>query len=136
MQTFLPYPDFMDSAQVLDNQRLGNQCYRECLTLLNGGWRHHPVAVMWRDFKGALCVYALCLVDEMESRDRWKPDVIDRWRSFYEHRLQGYSLALPNWLGDERLHASHRSALLMKNPAHYGQFGWTELPKLDYYWPN
>jgi hypothetical protein len=44
-------------------------------------------------------------------------------------------LVLPPWWGDERLHASHRSNLLRKDPAHYGRFGWAEPPDLPYFWP-
>ena len=33
------------------------------------------------------------------------------------------------------MHASHRSNLLRKEPAHYTQFGWTEPPDLPYVWP-
>lgn len=43
---------------------------------------------------------------------------------------------LPSWLGDERLHSSHRSNLLRKLPDHYGAFGWTEGPDLEYFWPG
>ena len=33
MQTFLPYPDFAESAKVLDNKRLGKQRV-ECLQIM------------------------------------------------------------------------------------------------------
>ena len=49
MQTFLPYPDFAKSARVLDPSRLGNQFYREGLTLLRGKWPNHPASKMWAD---------------------------------------------------------------------------------------
>jgi hypothetical protein len=39
------------------------------------------------------------------------------------------------WLGDPAFHASHRAALLAKNPEHYGQFGWSEQPQIKYVWP-
>jgi len=42
---------------------------------------------------------------------------------------------LPLWLGNEELHASHRSNLLRKAPLWYGQFGWTEPDDLPYIWP-
>ncbi len=54
MQTFLPYPDFAESARVLDNKRLGKQRV-EVLQILNvltdstrKGWRNHPAVAMWR----------------------------------------------------------------------------------------
>ena len=44
--------------------------------------------------------------------------------------------ALPRWLGDEDLHRSHRSALLRKDPEHYGRF-FTDVPDdLPYVWPE
>ena len=54
MQTFLPYPDFRASAQVLDRRRLGKQRV-EALQVLRGlivpgyGWRRHPAVRMWDD---------------------------------------------------------------------------------------
>jgi len=50
---------------------------------------------------------------------------------------------MPVGFGDERLHSSHRAALLYKNPEWYGRFGWSEHPavpdskgRLPYYWPT
>lgn len=42
----------------------------------------------------------------------------------------------PPWLGDERVHSSHRANLLRKKYAHYSQFGWKETPVKGYYWPR
>lgn len=135
MQTFLAYPNFKQSAAVLDNSRLGNQCYRECKTLLNGGWQYHPASKMWRGYEGALCLYALALVDEMEKRGRWKPEVIERWRNYYTEQLEGKGTDMPPWIGNEQFHAAHRSNLLRKDPDYYSQFGWTESSDLEYVWP-
>ena len=41
---------------------------------------------------------------------------------------------LPNWFGGD-IHATHRSNLLRKDAAHYGQFGWGEPDDLPYHWP-
>jgi len=38
--------------------------------------------------------------------------------------------------GEEKLHSSHRAALLLKDQEWYGQFGWTEEPGMEYWWPN
>lgn len=32
--------------------------------------------------------------------------------------------AMPPWLGDERVHASHQASLLRKDPAHYRGWHW------------
>ncbi len=43
---------------------------------------------------------------------------------------------LPPWLGDERVHRSHRSALLRKDPDWYGRL-FTDVPAdLPCYWPD
>jgi hypothetical protein len=41
----------------------------------------------------------------------------------------------PNWIGDEKFHASHRSNLLRKDKEFYGKFGWAEPDDLPYFWP-
>lgn len=56
MQTFLPSPNFTQSAQFLDPQRLGKQRVEalQILTALTNpayGWQHHPAVQMWRDSK-------------------------------------------------------------------------------------
>lgn len=56
MQTFLPYPDFAQSAKVLDRQRLGKQRL-EVLDIINAllcikqGWKNHPIVKAWRGYE-------------------------------------------------------------------------------------
>jgi hypothetical protein len=141
MQTFLPYRSFKMSMRVLDPSRLGNQVYREGMTLLRGGWPNHPASKMWRGYEPALALYLWAGVVELERRGRVYDD-----RPWY-HELRSHithSCELPPWLGDEAIHSSHRSALLYKDPEWYGRFGWTEEPvgphpitgKLQYIWPE
>jgi len=42
----------------------------------------------------------------------------------------------PIWWGDERVHSTHRSRLLQKDPVHYGQFNWEEasMEPQSYWW--
>jgi hypothetical protein len=42
---------------------------------------------------------------------------------------------MPPWLGDNKFHSAHRSALLFKDFAYYSKFGWDESPELNYVWP-
>lgn len=139
MQVFLPYPDLKQSVCCLDNRRLGNQVYRECITLLRGKWSNHPVSKMWQPYFGVLVEYALIGVDELARRGKvyyghdWYLELAD---------MQAESFGLPTWFGDDRLHSSHRAALLYKNFAWYSRFGWNEQPaipdskgRLPYYWP-
>lgn len=133
MQTFLPYKDFEATAVVLDDRRLGNQAYRECLTLVRGGWKNHPASKMWVGYERALCDYALALLRELDRRGRPYPHHV---QTFEEIKSQSPDTGLPPWLGDERFHASHRANLLRKDPVHYGKFGWTEDPDMEYFWPT
>lgn len=133
MQTFLPYPDFKMSMQCLDNKRLGNQVYREGKTLINGGWKNHPASKMWRGYERALALYCLAGLDELENRGRSYPqhreDFIDKLNSLPDN-------GMPPWIGDPRLHSSHRANLLRKDAEWYGQFGWKETPREGYFWPR
>lgn len=138
MQTFLPYPDYAESAACLDRQRLGKQRV-ETLQLLNvlhadaGGWVNHPAARMWRGHEGSLIHYGLAICNAWTSRgyrDTCAEKIFDKLKLF-PHT----SVSPPVWLGDEKFHASHRSNLLRKNADFYGLYGWTESDSLPYVWP-
>jgi hypothetical protein len=132
MQTFLAYPSFNESMQVLDDSRLGNQVYREGMTLLRGNWPNHPASKMWRGYEDALALYLWAGVIELGKRGK---DYDDRpWCIELRSKLT-HSCPMPPWLGDKRVHSSHRANLLRKDPVWYGQFGWTEAPTEGYYWP-
>jgi Pyrimidine dimer DNA glycosylase len=136
MQTFLPLPDYAQSAQVLDRQRLGKQRV-ECMQIYNaisrgGGWSRHPAVLMWKGHEGALLAYGAVVCQEWKRRGY--QDKLHEW--FVSQAINSLdSLAQPEWFGDERLHSSHRSNLLRKDPTFYGQYGWAELPGQPYYWP-
>lgn len=132
MQTFLPHSDFVTSAQVLDYRRLGKQRVEayQILRTLNGqsnGWKNHPATKMWEGYETALGLYLAVMVEEWVNRG-YKNNIE------YSSWLSG-ELVYPKWLGDERLHSSHRAALLFKS-SHYAQFGWEETPELNYFWPG
>lgn len=134
MQVFLPYPNFLDSAEVLDSKRLGNQCYRECLTLYNGKWPNHPVAKMWKDYKGALAVYGLACAIAMSKRPNWRQEVKDRWYGFWLRESGKHDLIAPPFVGNEEFHRSHQSNLVRKDPEHYGKI-FVDVPDdLEYIW--
>lgn len=139
MQCFLPYPDFEESARVLDYRRLGKQRV-ECLQIfrcLNGKesrWKNHPAVLMWKGCAFQFSRYSLAICSEWIKRG-----FRDSCFAKIEKELADYrasvSLTKPSWLGDDRLHSSHRAALLYKDYEWYSQFGWKEEPKIDYYWP-
>jgi hypothetical protein len=142
MQTFLPFPDFDASAKCLYKKQLGNQFYREGLTLLRGKWSNHPAAKMWRsyrgvDYKGSLCRYLFALYDELKVRGK---DYAKHHAEVLEHFNNSPDRYLdPPWLGDPAFHSSHRSNLLRKDVENgwgwYCDFGWEEPCDLPYVWP-
>lgn len=138
MQTFLPYADFERCAKVLDRQRLGKQRV-ECKQILKalqsgGGWANHPATRMWAGHEGALIEYAIAVCREWIGRG-----YNDNQLPWFTEQMRAYdSLALPEWIGRDDVHASHRARLLHKDPEWYGRFGWTETPRSDeegYVWP-
>ncbi|HEX9036695.1 MAG TPA: MSMEG_6728 family protein [Ktedonobacterales bacterium] len=136
MQTFLPYPDFARSARCLDNRRLGKQrveAYQILRTLERSddpqrrGWRNHPAVLMWRGYEDALRLYMNVMITEWVARG---------FRNTMALAPVEGAPEAPAWLSDPAFHAAHRSNLLRKDPAHYGQFGWTEAPDMPYVWPT
>lgn len=133
MQTFLPFPSFKKSAEVLDTKRLGNQ-RNEALTIYRTihnphakAWRHHPCTRMWSAYSEALAMYYNEIVMEWVKRG-------------YENHMQYLpihqnQLKYPPWIGNVNFHSSHRAALLYKDFKWYSQFGWIERPKIQYIWP-
>lgn len=133
MQTFLPYPDFAESFKVLDSKRLGNQVYREALTLIKGGWPNHPAAKMWLGHTRALALYALAGLDELFFRGK---DYSQHRTTFETYRDLAPDTGLPWWFGNEDFHVSHRSNLLRKNAEHYGPLFGSIPDDLLYLWPD
>ena len=136
MITFLPYPDFDESARVLDRARLGKQRVEAWMILRSlcgetTGWNHHPAVKMWQGYEHTLCRYLLAMCREWQARG-------------YVDNLAGQLLGLrlpatargsnPPWLGSPDLHRSHRANLARKDPAYYvPKFG--NLPPEPYVWP-
>jgi hypothetical protein len=146
MQTFLPFPSFDESAAVLDTPRLGKQRV-ETLQILRAlvvptyGWQRHPAVTMWRGFVPALTAYGLATVGAWTDRGHadsvreqlleFAPEVAGRPQSWLAR--QGL---LPAWVGNPRLHESHRSRLIAKAPEIYrARFPGTP-EGVDYLWPD
>ncbi|KXA95115.1 hypothetical protein AKJ65_02540 [candidate division MSBL1 archaeon SCGC-AAA259E19] len=131
MQTFLPYPSFQKSAEVLDFRRLGKQRSEALIILraikIGNDWSNHPATKMWEGYERALKLYHDTVIKEWIKRG-------------YENNMDLFnvktSVDYPPWLGDERLHDSHKSNLLRKNPDYYSQFNWEVPDDLDYFWPT
>jgi len=129
MQTFLPYPDPYKTAKVLDFKRLGKQRI-EAMQIINtlehdGGWKYHPAVLMWRGYVPALKIYFNIILREWISRG-------------YESNMIPYNIETaktPPWISDERVHRSHRSRLIQKDPKYYGPLFPDTPNNLNYYWP-
>jgi len=147
VQTFLPFPSFSASAEVLDSPRLGKQRVEvlqvlRALELPEYGWGNHPAAAMWRGRTPALVRYGLDCVAAWT--DRGHADSTAELIAEFAPEVVGSSQAdlaaagvLPSWVGRRDLHRSHRSNLLRKDPEHYAPRFERGLPDdLDYVWPG
>jgi len=133
MQTFLPYPDFKQSMQVLDYRRLGKQRVEamqlikaiESTPTLGGkpykGWINHPATKMWINYVDALKLYCNEAIIEWINRG-------------YKNTMLLYPVdyvVYPHWLGNEEFHLSHQSNLYHKSPHDYPEF---EMEFIPYVW--
>jgi hypothetical protein len=136
MQTFLPYPSFEQSASVLDYRRLGKQRV-ETLQILKSlldpeyGWKSHPAVKMWVGFESALSAYGVEICKEWKSRG-YKDTCLEKICLLVEPGID----TLPPWIGDERVHESHRSNLVRKLPEYYIPFFGDISPSTPYFWPH
>ena len=137
MQTFLPYNNFYQSAKVLDQKRLGKQRV-EALQIFNAltgastkdgreykGWINHPATKMWEGYEEALLLYKNKMIEE------W---ILRGYNNTMELVGLPDSIKMPPWLGDDRVHASHRSNLLRKDFNYYSKYNWKEPIDMEYYW--
>lgn len=148
MQSFLPRPDFAETASLLDPRRLGKQRVEALqilkgLTVENYGWRHHPAVKMWSGYEEALVRYGLEICSAWTSSGRADTcrttilTVLSDACGIHQVRTQQQLATdgdLPPWLGDDALHRSHRSALVRKDPDFYGPL-FDDPPDLPYVWP-
>lgn len=154
MQTFLPYENFVMSAQVLDRQRLGKQRLEalECLNLILDKplaivfpdkkiWKsdrhaNHPCRWQWQGHPDWLAMYGMFICSEWIARG-----YVDNQLPIYNLLVNQFDLCpddsnKPWWLGMEDYHASHRNNLVRKRPDIYAK----EWPDADiegsYIWPE
>lgn len=144
----MPYASFTQTAEVLDYRRLNKQKL-EAMQIINAiemrklgidkiyivkekkykavGWYNHPATVTWENYVPALKMYCNVMIKEWIRRG-------------YKNTMKLYDIKepiiIPPFIGNEKLHASHRSNLLRKDYGYYSKFGWTEPDDLPYYWPN
>lgn len=131
MNVFLPYPDFAKSVATLDRSRLGNQIYRECLTMIRGGWPNHPASKIWANHKRALAEYSIAGLNELAKRGYYYPH---HYLTFQKYLDDEPDNGLPDIVGWEPFHISHQSNLIRKNPEWYRQLFPNIPDNLPYLW--
>lgn len=159
MQTFLPHPDFMQSAYALDNKRLGKQRVEaiQILNVLQGvdmqgnpkdhkGWVNHPAVLMWKGYELALLKYGTAMCSawiERGFKDSIRDIFFERSNEF-DWNVHTRIIA-PHWLGIEKFHHSHIANLIRKDPEYYSltfgtMFGFDFVKSIDintpYWWPT
>ena len=148
MQTFVPYADFDESAESLDNKRLNKQLLegRQILGILatrrtSGAWVNHPAVKMWRGYEVALFNYLLsirneCVYRGIQTEKNWNAIIDIHDEALYS---KGYK-ELPRWWDDERVHQSHRNNLYRKDPDYYAEFSNEPFvsccDRCNYFWPT
>jgi hypothetical protein len=140
MQTFLPFPDYEQTAVVLDYKRLGKQRVeaKQILMALNNetkGWVNHPATKMWKGHEFSLANYGLVMCTEWISRG-----FNDSLSSFFLSRIDSYDSPVfnrlePDWLGLQEFHVSHQSNLIRKDEEFYSPIFPNVPNSLPYFWP-
>ena len=115
----------------MDFRRLGKErveAYQIWQTLTgqtkSNAWKNHPAVLMWKGYEDALLAYQDAMIKEWIRRG-YRNNMLLRSSGTYEN---------PPWLGDSRLHLSHQSNLVRKNPEYYGPI-FNIHGELPYFWP-
>lgn len=145
MQTFVPYPDFTESAHSLGIGELRTQA-DDILTILDvlhsetGATSEDPAVLMWRGYEMHLATYGIAHFEVMESR-RFRYRFMDTKRSHlqwhFDNATSGdFNMKPPKWVGVAKVHDSHRSALIRLNPMEYGGRFASTPPHIEVFWPR
>jgi hypothetical protein len=115
MMIFLPDKNYYKCGDILDSSRLGNQVWRESVTLLRGGWPNHPAAKLFKGYMHSFCEYNLALAQAMTIRGLYSKKTQAKWTQFWAEKAVGFEYkGDPPWLGDPEFHSRHRGVLIAK----------------------
>jgi hypothetical protein len=145
LQTFLPFSDFGQIARCLDRRRLSNQRLEAFMIfeIIKGlrsscNYSVHPCTLMWKDYPDALSVYIKAICDETARRSGGIESVLFKLAAIVGQQIYlldfGKDIKMPWWLGNEKLHYSHRSRLKQKDPIYYASLDGDL--ETDYWWPD
>jgi hypothetical protein len=82
---------------------------------------------MWKGCEEALLLYKNKMIEE------W---ILRGYNNTMEMVGVSDDVTMPHWLGDNRVHSSHRSNLLRKDYKFYSQYNWEEPDSMEYYWAD
>jgi hypothetical protein len=123
----------------LDYKRLGKQRVeaKQILNILLGRakpskngkipWSNHPAVLMWMGYEECLKIYHNIMIAEWIRRG---------YNNTMQLETPSSDVEYPQWMGDNRLHFSHRSRLLQKDREYYSRFDWEVSEDLEYFWPT
>lgn len=134
MQTFLPYKNYDQCAEILDNKRLNKQILEayQILKVLSGqspsgAWRNHPAVLMWKNAEYSLKAYAKTMIKEAKARGirtEKNESNIDALEAICG---EIWGTQKPFWaIGSnphiDRINITHRANLYRKDPIYYAEF--------------
>lgn len=150
--SWLPYANFQQTFECLDDYRLGRQMFEagaivdDLLGVGSSRWKKHLCARMWKGYESALGLYYSLSIREMHVRKyrTLAVPVYDFYHGYTTATLHYAAkkflplseIVYPPWLGDERLHSSHRAGLLKLEPKFYAQHEWTESLETPIFYPE
>lgn len=139
MQTFLPYPNFNDSAKVMDHYNAGkySRCFKQVVEAKqilcnlhasglpeswvesndwkNQPWVNHVAVKMWENNPMALKEYYNTFLSISKNTHKVNTDMVEL--EVYEGC--NYPNGYPWWLGNENLHRAMRARLIEKDRDFY-----------------
>jgi len=136
MNTFLPYPDFLHSAKVMDKKRCWKQVVeaKQIISILSHleecpkdkvPWGEHPAVKMWVGYGCALKAYfnMFLIICKTKHNINTKYETIALQEDDLFGKICGSVLdlqySLPWWLGNGDFHRAMRSRLIEKNKEFY-----------------
>lgn len=142
MQTFLPFGDFLQTAECLDMRRLGKQRVEtkqilQCL-LEEGsiGWSNHPIVTAWWGFEEGLATYGLYICSAWKARGY--SDTLYEWFQSYRLILRDggrHMTQFPAWTKMSEIHDAYKRVLVWKQPEIYEEiFDFVQLTEPEFPW--
>jgi hypothetical protein len=132
MQTFLPYKDYDQCAEILDNKRLNKQILEayQILKVLSGkspsgAWRNHPAVLMWKNAEHSLRTYAKAMIKEAKARGIRTDKNEANIEALEAVCGQIWGTGKPVWNKPShinRVNITHRANLYRKDPIYYAEF--------------